>query len=104
MNAQAINWPDQHDYVAADPAALAECVAPLGIAAQRALREYWDQVVREEWIPPARRVPSPLPPADVCRRERREARRAMARIAAASRSGQVVVLYAASSDVEKEAA
>jgi hypothetical protein len=66
-------------------AALADCIAPLDDEDRRALRAYWEQVIREESIPPVRRVPSPVPSALERRRERREARRAVARIATASR-------------------
>ena len=68
-----------------DPAGLDECVRPLDEEGRRALRRYWEQVIREEWVPPLRRVPRPVPLAEDGRRERREARRAVARIAAASR-------------------
>lgn len=68
-----------------DAAALAECIAPLDDEQRRALRRYWEQVIREEWAPPVRRVPRPVPLAEDGRRERREARRAIARIAAAGR-------------------
>ena len=68
-----------------DPAALDECVRPLDQEGRRAVLRYWEQVIREEWVPPARRAPRPVPLAEDRRRERREARRAVARIAAASR-------------------
>jgi hypothetical protein len=68
-----------------DAAALAECVAPLASEARRAVRQYWEQVIREEWVPPVRRRPRVVPLAEDGRRERREARRAVSRIAAASR-------------------
>lgn len=62
-------------------AELDECVAPLDDEGRRALRRYWSQVVWEEWVPPAaRREPSPVSAAAEGRR-RREARRAMARVA-----------------------
>ena len=61
-------------------AALSECIAPLDEEGRRAVRRYWEQVIREEWVPPVRRAPRPVPLAEDGRRERREARRAMARI------------------------
>jgi hypothetical protein len=66
-------------------AALVECVAPLGEEGRRAVRRYWEQVIREEWVPPVRRVPRAVPLDTDGRRERREARRAIAQIAAAGR-------------------
>ena len=75
-----------------DVAALVECVVPLDDESRRAVRQYWEQVIREEWMPPARRVPRPVPLPEDNRRERREARRAVARIAAASRVRPVPVL------------
>jgi hypothetical protein len=75
-----------------DPATLDECVRPLDEEGRRAVRRYWEQVIREEWVPPVRRVPRPVPLPEDGRRERREARRAVARIAAASRTARVHVL------------
>ncbi len=75
-----------------DVAALTECVVPLDEEGRRAVRRYWEQVIWEEWEPPARRVPRPVPLAEDGRRERREARRAVARIAAASRTATVHAL------------
>lgn len=66
------------------PAQLAECVVPLDEEGRRAVRRYWELVIREEWEPPARRVPRAVPLECDGRRERREARRAVARIAAAA--------------------
>lgn len=71
-------------------AALVECIAPLADENRRAVRAYWEQVIREEWMPPVRRIPQVV--AQDGRRQRREARRAMARIAAAGRLASVVVL------------
>lgn len=66
--------------------ALVECVVPLDEEGRRAVRRYWEQVIREEWEPPVRRVSRAVPLAELDeRRERREARRAIARIAAAGR-------------------
>ena len=76
-----------------DPAALTECVTPLDEVDRRAVRRYWEQVIREEWVPPVRRVPRPVPLAEDSRRERRAARRAVARIAAASRVATVHALH-----------
>jgi hypothetical protein len=73
-----------------DPASLADCMAPLDDHDWRAVRRYWEQVIREEWVPAARRVPRAVPLAEDGRRERREARRAVARIAAAGRVAPVV--------------
>lgn len=71
------------------PVGLAECVVALDDEGRRAVRRHWEQVIREEWVPPARRAPRPVPLAEDGRRERREARRAVARIvAAAGWSGQ----------------
>jgi hypothetical protein len=66
-------------------AALVECTAPLDDEGREAVLRYWEQVIREEWEPPVRRVPRAVPLAEDGRRERRAARRAVARIAAASR-------------------
>ncbi len=76
-----------------DVAALTECVVPLDEEGRRAVRRYWEQVIREEWVPPVERVPglASLAERDE-RRARRQARRAMARIAAASRTAQVHAL------------
>lgn len=68
-----------------DRAALAECVVPLDTEGRRAVRRYWEQVIREEWVPPVRRRPRAVPLSEDGRRERRSARRAVSRIAAASR-------------------
>jgi hypothetical protein len=75
-----------------NPAALAECVVPLDDEGRRAVRRYWERVIREEWVPPVRRVRRPVPLAEDGRRERRAARRAVARIAAAGRTVQVHAL------------
>jgi hypothetical protein len=73
-----------------DGAALAECVAPLSEDGRRALRRYWEQVIREEWVPTARPAPRPVSLAVLDeRRERRSARRAVARLAAAGRVAQL---------------
>jgi hypothetical protein len=73
-----------------DGAALAECVAPLSEDERRSVRRYWEQVIREEWVPASRRVRRPVSLAELDeRRERRSARRAVARIAAAGRVAQV---------------
>lgn len=71
-------------------AALAECTALLNEEGRRAVRRYWDQVVREEWVAPSRGVPRLV--LIESGRERREARRAMARVAAAGRLAAVVPL------------
>ena len=69
-----------------DCAALAECVAQLSEEERRAVRRYWEQVIREEWVPATRPVPRAVSLAELDeRRERRSARRAVARITAAGR-------------------
>lgn len=78
-------------------AELAECVRPLDEDGRRAVRRYWEQVIWEEWVRsvrPARRAVS-LAELDG-RRERRQARRAVARIAAAGRLAPVVALRSGS--------
>ncbi|MGQ0576514.1 MAG: hypothetical protein ACT4RN_20245 [Pseudonocardia sp.] len=75
-----------------DAAALTECTAPLDDEECRALRRYWDQVIREEWKPLAGRRPLPVLLAEDSRRQRREARRAMARVVAAGRLARVHAL------------
>ena len=58
-------------------AVLAQCAAPLDEAGRRAVRAYWEQVIREEWVPPVRRMPRAVSLAELDeRRERRAARRA----------------------------
>jgi hypothetical protein len=79
-------------------AALVECVAPLDEEGRRAVRRYWEQVIREEWEPPVRRMPRAVPLDSDGRRERREARRAIARIAAASRVTLVLALRTPAGD------
>ena len=74
------------------PAELAECVVPLDEDGRRAVRRYWEQVIREEWVPAERGVQRAVPLAEDGRRERREARRAVARVAAAGRLAPVVAL------------
>ena len=72
-----------------------ECMAPLDDEDRRAVRRYWERVIREEWVPPERRVPRAVPLPEDSRRERREARRAVARIAAASRTVRMRALPSA---------
>ena len=64
--------------VTRDGAALADCVRALDDQGRRAVRRHWEQVIREEWVPPERCRPRRVRLAE-------EARRAVARIAAASR-------------------
>lgn len=72
---------------------LAECVAPLDEEGRRAVRRYWEQVIREEWVPSVRPASRAVSLAELDeRRERREVRRAMARVAAAGRLAPVVSL------------
>ena len=66
-------------------AALADCVVPLDEEDRRAVRRYWEQVIQEEWAPSAQPAPRAVPLPEDGRRERREARRSVARIAAAGR-------------------
>lgn len=67
-------------------AELAECVVPLDEEGQKAVRQYWEQVIREEWVAATRPVPRAVSLAELDeRRERRSARRALAQIAAAGR-------------------
>ena len=68
------------------PADLDGCVRPLSEEGRRVVRRYWEQVIREELVPvrPAPRA-VPLPELER-RRERREARRAVARITEAGRA------------------
>lgn len=67
-----------------------ERFAPLSEGEQRAVRRRWEQLIREEWVPAVRPMPRSVPLAELDeRRERRSARRAVARIAAAGRVAQV---------------
>lgn len=71
---------------ATDPAVLAECVGQLDDEDGRAVRRYWYRVVREVAAEPVVvPVGYPVPFAADVRRERRETRRAFARIVAAGR-------------------
>jgi hypothetical protein len=82
-----------------DAGALADCIAPLDAEQRSALRGYWEQVIREEWVPPTERVPARPAMAGLDeRRARREARRAMARIAQAGRVDRGTVLAFPSAD------
>ena len=64
-----------------DPAGLADCTVVLGLEHRRAVREYWDQVIREEEVPAGQRVycPPSLEELDE-RRARRRARRGLASV------------------------
>ena len=76
-----------------DPASLADCMSPLDEDGQREVRRYWEQVIREEWVPSVRPAARAVSLAELDeRRERREARRAMARVAAAGRLAPVVAM------------
>jgi hypothetical protein len=77
-----------HEIAGAD---LANRLGPLDDDERRVLRRYWDQVIREEWIPAERQAPRlvPVPELDE-RRERRRARRAMTLIAGAARPGSAM--------------
>jgi hypothetical protein len=69
-----------------DVAGLDDCTAPLGDEQRESLHDFWDRVIREEWVPAARPQPRAVSLAELDeRRERRSARRAVAQIAAASR-------------------
>ena len=75
------------------PENLTDCVVPLNSEDIGALHCYWDQVIREEWVPPAQRELAPA--ALVVKEERRahrEARRSMARIVRPGRRSNVVAL------------
>ncbi|WP_103379743.1 hypothetical protein [Pseudonocardia dioxanivorans] len=73
-------------YEAMHHAALADRIDPLCDDERRRLVSYWDQVIREEWTPVIEGPPAARSLAELDeRRARREARRAMARIA---RAGQ----------------
>lgn len=75
------------------PETLTDCVVPLSSEDMRALHCYWDQVIREEWVAPTQRELAPVSLlVQEERRARREARRAMARIARAGRRSNVVAL------------
>lgn len=74
-----------------DPASLADCVAQLDDAGRRAVRRYWERVIREEWVPPSR-WERRTAPVDGAARQSREARRAMARVAASGRLAPVLSL------------
>jgi hypothetical protein len=74
-----------------DPLVLDGCVRPLDEDDRRELRRYWEQVIREEWVPPSRWKPRAVPLAGDGRRERRQAHRAVARIAAAGRLARLRV-------------
>jgi hypothetical protein len=64
-----------------DAAALTECIAPLDDEDRRAVRRYWEQVIREELVPAERVAPRPVPLEELDeRRERRTARRAVATV------------------------
>ncbi|MGD9529618.1 MAG: hypothetical protein AB7L91_14580 [Dehalococcoidia bacterium] len=71
-----------------DPAALAECIAPLDDEDCEVLHRYWDRVIEDVWSAlPVQSVPRAASLAELEeRRRRREARRAMTRVAAAGRA------------------
>lgn len=72
-----------------DPAELAECIAPLNDEERRALRQYWERVIREEWISASRIPPRTVPEPDLEeRRARRAARRSMAAVVRALPTGR----------------
>lgn len=76
-----------------DVVALTECVVPLDAEGRRAVRRYWERVIREEWVPPVERAAGRGSLVDLDeRRTRRRTRRAMARIAATSRTAPVRAL------------
>lgn len=69
-----------------DPRALDDCVVPLDEEGRKAVRRYWEQVIREEWVPAARPVPRAVSLAELDeRRERRSTRRAVAAMVRVSR-------------------
>ena len=71
-----------------DPAALAECIAPLSQDDRRALRRYWARVTAEEWIPPSERVRVPSFAELDERRARRRMRRQLASVAQVEQAGR----------------
>lgn len=73
-------------------AALSDCVVPLDADGEFAVQAYWQRVIWEEWEPPTRFVPRAVPLPEDERRARRQARRAMARVAAAGRLAAVIEL------------
>jgi hypothetical protein len=71
---------------------LTDCVRPLDEQDRQALRRYWEQVISEEWTPAAEALPRAVSWEELDeRRARRNARRAMARIAQAAGRRTVVV-------------
>ncbi|GAA3068531.1 hypothetical protein GCM10010464_35920 [Pseudonocardia yunnanensis] len=46
-------------------AELAECVRSLDEEGRRAVRAYWEQVIQEEWVLAARRIPRAVSLAEV---------------------------------------
>lgn len=77
-----------------DPRALDNCVVSLDEEGRRAVRHYWERVIWEEWVPPSRWEPRAMSVGGAAR-QAREARRAMARVAAAGRLAPVVALRSA---------
>ena len=73
-----------------DPAELAECLAPLDEQGRRAVRRYWEQVIREEWVPAPRGVPRAVPLSELD--ERRERRAVAAVVRLAGRCAEVVAV------------
>lgn len=69
-----------------DPASLADCTAPLGPDARRAVMRYWDRVTAEEWVPPADRVPRLPSLAELD--ERRNRRRMRRQLTSVTRQAQ----------------
>jgi hypothetical protein len=70
-----------------DPAVLAECVVPLHEEDRCVVRRYWEQVIREEWVPPVRQRPARVSLGELDeRRGRRAARRSLALV---TRTGQI---------------
>jgi hypothetical protein len=67
------------------PLDLDQCTTPLDDNDLRALRQYWEQVI-DELCPLPRRAPRAVPLPTDGRRERREVRRTVSRIAAADQT------------------
>jgi hypothetical protein len=70
-----------------DARALSDRIGPLDEEGRRAVRRYWEQVIREEWVPPSRQRPARVSMGELDeRRGRRAARRSLSLV---TRSGQV---------------
>lgn len=68
--------------------ALVECVAQLNDEDRRAVRRYWDEVTREVWDSLVEQETAGVSLYGIACRERREARRAIARVALSTAGGR----------------